>query len=93
MNNPFFKYNEKIRRSNPQPAPVLEPPDDIQALIDAYNAAEREQYERLGAIYPYCMQNRKRVVNFNGGGIGVSVLVPTSGGGGESAPPPTGKLL
>ena len=66
--NEIDKHNEKIRRSNPQPAPVPEAPEDIQSVIDAYNAAEREQYERLGAVYSYCMKNRKRAVNFVGGG-------------------------
>lgn len=61
-------HNERVKRDNPQPEPIPEAPDDIQSVIDAYNEAERLQYERLGAIYAYCMQYRKRAVNFVGGG-------------------------
>ena len=68
MNDPFAKHNERVRRSNPQPAEIPEPPVDIQSVIAAYNEAERQQYERLGAIYMHCVQNKKRAVNFVGGG-------------------------
>ena len=69
MKDEFAKHNAKIKATNPQPVPIPEAPEpeDIQSVIDAYNDAERQQYERLGAIYSYCMKNRKRAVNFIGG--------------------------
>jgi len=66
----FIKHNATVRASNPIPAVIPDAPgmDEIQSVIAAYNQAESQQYERLGAIYMHCVQNKKRAVNFVGGG-------------------------
>lgn len=60
--------NNRPRPVPPPPEPERPaPPADIAEVIAAFNETQKLQYERLGAVYRFCVENRKHRVRFSTG--------------------------
>lgn len=73
MTDPNLKHNEKIARENAarntlKPVPDVPAELDIQAVIDRINQNADEIEADLSALFVDCVRNKRRAVNFKGGG-------------------------